>query len=59
MQIKAHYSHLNGEEYLIVHHKQLWQEVQDVIEECRCLCMPDQGFEGKDDARENTCSLAC
>ncbi len=32
MQIKARYSHLNGEEYLLVHRRQLWQEVQDVIE---------------------------
>ena len=31
MQIRARYSHLNGEEYLLVHRKQLWQEVQDVI----------------------------
>ena len=31
MQIKAHYSHLNGKEYLLVHRKQLWKEVQNVI----------------------------
>ena len=31
MQIKAKYSHLNGEEYLLVHRKQLWEEVLDVI----------------------------
>ncbi len=31
MRIKAHYSHLNGEEYLIVHRKQLWEEVKEVI----------------------------
>ena len=31
MQIKARYSHLNGEEYLIVHRKELWEEVQAVI----------------------------
>ena len=31
MQIAARYSHLNGEEYLIVHKPALWQEVQDVI----------------------------
>ena len=31
MQIAAKYSHLNGEEYLIVHKPALWQEVQDVI----------------------------
>ena len=33
MQIKARYSHLNGEEYLIVHRRQLWEEVQTVISE--------------------------
>ena len=33
MQIKARYSHLNGEEYLLVHRKQLWEEVQTVIAE--------------------------
>ena len=33
MQIKARYSHLNGEEYLIVHRKQLWEEVQAVVAE--------------------------
>ena len=32
MQIKARYSHLNGEEYLLVHRKALWEEVQDVID---------------------------
>ena len=31
MQIKARYSHLNGEEYLLVHRKQLWDEAQTVI----------------------------
>ena len=31
MQIGGKYSHLNGEEYLLVHKPVLWQEVQDVI----------------------------
>ena len=31
MQIKARYSHLNGEEYLLVHRRKLWTEVQEVI----------------------------
>ena len=31
MQIKARYSHLNGEEYLLVHRRELWEEVQQVI----------------------------
>ena len=32
MQIKALYSHLNGHEYLLVHRKYLWDEVEQVIE---------------------------
>ncbi len=31
MKIAQKYSHLNGEEYLIVHHKNLYQEIRDVI----------------------------
>ena len=31
MQIKARYSHLNGEEYLLVRRQALWEEVQEVI----------------------------
>lgn len=32
MKIAQKYSHLNGEEYLIVHHSQLYKEIKDVIE---------------------------
>ena len=32
MKIAQTYSHLNGEEYLIVHHKKLYQEIKEVIE---------------------------
>ena len=32
MKIAQKYSHLNGEEYLIVHHKKLYKEIIDVIE---------------------------
>ena len=32
MRIGAKYSHLNGEEYLLVHNPELWKEVQSVIE---------------------------
>ena len=32
MRIKAEYSHLNGKEYLLVHHRELWDEVLGVIE---------------------------
>ncbi len=31
MRIAALYSHLNGKEYLLVHHRELWEEVKDVI----------------------------
>lgn len=33
MRIQARYSHMNGEEYLIVHQASLWYEVQAVIAE--------------------------
>ena len=32
MRIGATYSHLNGLEFLIVHHPALWEEVQEVID---------------------------
>ncbi len=31
MKISQKYSHLNGEEYLIVHHKNLYDEINDVV----------------------------
>ncbi len=31
MRISARYSHMNGEEYLLVHRKKIWEEVQGVI----------------------------
>ncbi len=31
MKIAQKYSHLNGEEYLIVHHKKLYNEIKDII----------------------------
>ena len=31
MRIESKYSHMNGEEYLIVHQPELWKEVQDVV----------------------------
>ena len=52
MQIKARYSHLNGEEYLIVHCKQLWEEVQAVIAEvdafaCRTKVSKEKTMRGR------------
>ncbi len=31
MRIVEKYSHLNGLEFLLVHKKKLWREIQDVI----------------------------
>lgn len=31
MKIVQIYSHLNGLEYLLVHHRKLWKEMQEVI----------------------------
>ena len=31
MRIAAQYSHLNGLEYMLVHHKDLWNEIRDAI----------------------------
>ena len=52
MQIKARYSHLNGEEYLLVHRKSLWEEVQTVIEQvdayaCRTKVSRERTMRGK------------
>ena len=52
MQIKARYSHLNGEEYLLVHCKQLWEEVQTVIAEvdafaCRTKVSREKTMRGR------------
>ena len=52
MQIKARYSHLNGEEYLIVHRKQLMGRGSDRHSRSGCLLLSDQGLKGKDHARE-------
>ena len=52
MQIKARYSHLNGEEYLLVHRNQLWEEVQAAIAEvdafaCRTKVSRERTMPGK------------
>ncbi len=52
MRIKAKYSHLNGEEYLLVHRKRLWDEVQEVIAEvdamaCRTKVSREKTMPGK------------
>jgi len=42
MKIAQKYSHLNGEEYLIVHHNNLYDEIKEVIE-----CINADGFRTK------------
>ena len=52
MRIQAKYSHLNGEEYLLVHRKQLWDEVKEVVAEvdaaaCRTKVSREKTMPGK------------
>ena len=52
MKIAALYSHLNGEEYLIVHQPDLWDEVKSVIleadaEACRTKLSKEKSREGE------------
>ena len=52
MQIKEVYSHLNGQEYLLVHRKPLWEEVQSVIDSvdasaCRTKVSRERTMEGR------------
>lgn len=52
MRIAARYSHLNGEEYLLVHHPELWSEVKAVIadvdaEACRTKISREKGKGGQ------------
>ncbi len=52
MRIKARYSHLNGHEYLQVHHPDLWGEVEEVVrsvdaEACRTKVSEERGTYGK------------
>ena len=55
MRILARYSHLNGEEYLLVHRRKLWDEAQAVIAEVTPL-RAGRRFQRKDDARQNVVS---
>ena len=52
MRIGAKYSHLNGEEYLLVHHQAIWSEVQKVISEvdaqaCKTKVSKERTMPGK------------
>ncbi len=52
MQIAQKYSHLNGEEYLIVHHNSLYEEIKTVIrsidaEVCKTKISKEKRMKGK------------
>ena len=52
MRIAARFSHLNGEEYMLVHRKALWDEIQEVIEEvdataCRTKISREKTMRGR------------
>ena len=52
MRIAARYSHLNGEEFLLVHRKELWNEILEVIESvdaeaCRTKVSREKTMAGK------------
>ena len=50
MRVGARYSHLNGEEFLIVHRKGLWEEVLAVIESVdaeSCRTKVSRGDQGR------------
>lgn len=52
MKIAETYSHLNGLEFLMVHHSALWREIQEVIttvdaEKCRTKISKEKRMKGK------------
>ena len=52
MHIAAYYSHLNGHEFLLVHHPELWEEIKQVIgyldsEACRTKISKEKRMLGK------------
>ena len=52
MRISASYSHMNGEEYLLVHRKEVWEEVKNIIadvdaEECKPKISAEERHPGK------------
>jgi hypothetical protein len=52
MRIAKTFSHMNGEEYLIVHHNELYQEIKDVIanidaESCKTKISKEKTKQGK------------
>ncbi len=52
MRIAATYSHLNGLEYMLVHHSELWDEVQNVVarvdaEACKTKVSKEKTMRGR------------
>ena len=52
MRIAAQYSHLNGLEYMLVHHRELWNEILDVVarvdaEACRTKISKEKTMPGR------------
>lgn len=52
MRVAARYSHLNGEEFLLVHHPDLWSEILEVIdavdaEACRTKVSRERTMRGR------------
>ena len=52
MRISASYSHMNGEEYLLVHRKEVWEEVKNVIadvdaEKCKTKISAEKTKQGR------------
>ena len=52
MRISASYSHMNGEEYLLVHRKDVWEEVKSIIadvdaEECKTKISAERTKQGR------------
>ena len=52
MKITAYYSHLNGLEYLFVHHPTMWSEIKEIInsidaEACKTKISREKTMKGK------------
>jgi hypothetical protein len=52
MKIVEYYSHLNGREFLLVHKKALWKEIQEVVsnvnaEKCKTKVSKEKGMVGQ------------
>ena len=52
MRISTSYSHMNGEEYLLVHRNEVWEEVKNIIadvdaEECKTKISAEKTKQGK------------